>query len=316
MCNSGNRINDIDIQKIQERYYQAENKLDTNSGHGIGLSIVQLFLKLFGSKLIIDNSNQTNFNFYLPCEFRPISATYALPAQHSSASYKLRILILEDDKQIIELYKHIFKDTACVVSYVKGLKELESAKGPFDILLLDYHIDGKDLESQNHTIAGKIHDKSLVNIVSGRQLNKNEVSLDVEIDQIILKPFDTDGFVQKLIDSFRDKRYGRPDFSAIISDYDGDKRKYLRAIQILKNEWTTIRPQLVHSISNTDIQAFIDIKHKIITSIRRLNLHHFEAYLENIDLEKGTSTEEISEFVNDALHYYNQVIAAFMDENG
>ena len=56
--------------------------------------------------------------------------------------------------------------------------------------------------------------------------------------------------------------------------------KLQRVIGLLLSEWTKMREELKHAIVENDRKAYVAIRHKLITSVRRLKLARFEAVLD------------------------------------
>jgi hypothetical protein len=66
------------------------------------------------------------------------------------------------------------------------------------------------------------------------------------------------------------------------NDYDYDRALITNALNILIDEWKIMQGQLIGSLRDQDKDAFDQVFHKIITTIKRFRLYPLMELLENI----------------------------------
>jgi hypothetical protein len=132
----------------------------------------------------------------------------------------------------------------------------------------------------------------------------------------IQKPFNNKKLFLLIEEDYLTQKYGKPDLSSIQEDYDHDELKIQHAIQLLLREWESILVKISHSIQSGDREAYRQLVHKMITSVRRLDLIKFEELLNDIDLafDQGSANTYLST-LQEAMQFYLSSIRKFAKEH-
>jgi signal transduction histidine kinase/ligand-binding sensor domain-containing protein/DNA-binding response OmpR family regulator len=154
VSDSGSNINEKDIDKIFDRFYQAENGYNTGTGTGIGLALAKGIVDLHHGtikarnlpeggcrfsvsmpigddhfseeqKATPDLMNPNNINFYpVPDE---AFMNEIMESQRQLSEQKSRILLVEDNAELLDLLVQIFKPLYEVTTAVNGADAFEKA---------------------------------------------------------------------------------------------------------------------------------------------------------------------------------------------
>ena len=302
------------IKKIKERYFTQQQKVAFSDGFGLGLSIVIQLLNYLDSELMIESREGKGSLFYFDIKTRLRDLSKDNQIQKSKEDLSIlsdfSMLVIDDDKQIISLYKHLFSD---FVNVFKGFPDVASVsleESPiFDIIITDYKLADKTIEEGFDTLQKICASNPIFYIVSAVSKKEKEIISPIKITRHLRKPFDVDKLKQMLYDDVLELLYGRPDLSSIMQDYDFDKVKYAHAIALLISEWKSISNRLPKVIEQNHAESFYNITHKMITTVRRLKLDKFEYILEEIrhDFSKELSTTH-SKKIEQAMKYYIRCI--------
>lgn len=285
---NGKGIEEDQLLRIRERYFRSEQLGAVQDGFGLGLSIVIGLLEMFGSKLRMKSEPGTGscFSFEMDLLYRNFGGSIQKDLIDKPADLlrSFKILVIEDDKQVMEVYKYKFPDFFEDIRYVespKEFRELEETEN-IDVIITDYHL--WDISSQEHVqkLSRLIGDNTQVYLTTGR--------VDAEIDpsfskfSFIQKPFAVKELIGRMQFDISAHSYGVPIFDSISEDYDNDNQKIIRALNILRDEWDSQKDQLVTAFLQKDKTTIDSVIHKMITSVRRLELSAFEKLL--LDVQK------------------------------
>ena len=114
-----------------------------------------------------------------------------------------RLLIVDDDPSILGLLEVFLTnnhyDVVCVTNSLDGLKQIESSKKSFDLIITDLvmpDISGVGLIS----ILKKEHPEIPIIAITGKGAEPEKLSLEASVDAILQKPFEL-GSLQRMITS-------------------------------------------------------------------------------------------------------------------
>ena len=114
-----------------------------------------------------------------------------------------RLLIIDDDQSILKLLKNYLTensyDVVCVTNSLDGLKQIESKKKKFDLIITDLvmpEISGIGLIS----ILKKEHPQIPIIAITGKGEEPEKLSMEAKADGILQKPFEL-AALEKLIAS-------------------------------------------------------------------------------------------------------------------
>jgi signal transduction histidine kinase len=271
VIDSGPGLSAIDREKILDRNYST----NYNTGAGLGLAIVKDLLRLFKSQLdIAENEFKgSTFGFSLALEAQDF---YKGDEEYDASKdlNKLNILIVEDDKQLIDWYKYILSEsTLAIITSFDKITALTNHH--FDVIISDLNIHGGQLDLNEivPVYQQKLRITGQIIIVSGESPSSENTSyLQLQ------KPVDKTELLQAILKkktTFKQE----PVFTNFEKDYDYQSELIKNALSILLEQFKKDQIVLQEAIINRDLKLFGAVQHRIITSLRRLNLGEFEAYL-------------------------------------
>ncbi|WP_149193095.1 ATP-binding protein [Luteimonas suaedae] len=140
------------LERIFEPFYQvAEGRTHASGGTGLGTTIAKELVTGMGGELHVTSTVGEGSVFWFVLEFKIDSAPEAAAVSGSSAGHALnvhskRVLIADDNAINLELMKQMLqKDGHLVTAVTSGHEALGMlASESFDIVFLDYNMDGVD----------------------------------------------------------------------------------------------------------------------------------------------------------------------------
>ncbi len=286
ILDTGIGIEEDKVQKIVKRYY-SQNDLNDDSilqGVGLGLPIVIQILKLFDSKLQIDSkpNHGSHFYFDLKLNFKE-KPTKSMEAA-SKLPYRLlkeqTFLVIDDDEQTLFLYEHLFSNwskTIVQLNNIQLIKSLPSDK--FDIIISDLNFTQTTIIQYIDDLQRVMNENGLLFIVSGTELEPNQTANLPNFEAQFQKPINPKSLLNKITFALAAQEFGIPNVSSFWEDYDHNEDKYHKAINLLIQEWEIMAIEFEKAVTDQDDEKYTAIRHKLISSVRRLKLEAFEAYL-------------------------------------
>ena len=286
---------------IQDRHF-AEGK---NAGAGLGIPIVQNLLKIHQSALKIESTvnKGSRFSFILNLKTRQapyINNNQDSIIEKSQAAENLDLLIIEDDPQIIKWYQHTLQSMNLkFLTHPSQLQQVQALT--FNHIISDYNFGRSqlDINTLKNELKLKLKTKGKLIIVSGQLLTFEEKWI-----YALQKPININDLL-KLFTVSEIPQANTPNFSSIEKDYDYQPALIHNAISLLINEWEKDRISIWESISAHNLAQFEAIQHRLITSIRRLQLLDFEHLLnETKNLFNSANLSEKQMQINEAFEIY------------
>ncbi len=213
---SGSGIHPDDLPYIFDRYWQSSRTEKTaGGGLGIGLSLCQHYVRMFGGEIEVDSTpgKGTSFRVNFPLQVREAVSTPSptvLPDPTPDSSIPV-ILIAEDNTDVGAYLRMILSDTYTVIIKQNGreaLDYLRSAPGRVDLLLTDLMMPVMDgfalLEAiKSDPALGDIP----VVVVTARsgEADKHRV-LRLGIDDYLVKPFSQAELQARIRDRLKNRR--------------------------------------------------------------------------------------------------------------
>ena len=286
-----------EINKIVERYYSQQTQHEglLTEGTGLGLPIVIQMLKLLGSQLSINSNPGKGSRFYFNLEI-PVKMTSTggatvsnnLPRELLSDAH---VLVMDDDELILLLYENLFKDRVSSFIKIKTIRDLaEIQESSIDILITDLYFGQKIVFEQAVNFKRVMRDhNSLLFVISGTNSSSDEIISLPHYKAQFRKPIDPPQLLESISLAFASHQFGTPDTAPFREDYDHEEPKFRRAINLLIEEWEKMILTLENVIEQQDMAGYTAIRHKLITSVRRLKLPRFETLLD-LPLGKDAST--------------------------
>jgi PAS domain S-box-containing protein len=210
VCDNGSGIEPADLANLFDLFYQAERNLDRSQGGlGIGLSIVRNLVVMHGGHVQAFSAGRGQGSEFLVCLPRlslPVSTLSITAAPSASSPNKLRILVVDDNRDAAESLALLLEaDAHHVFVAYDGVFALEKARieRP-DVILLDIGLPGMDGYSvaqalrQNNEMEGAL----LIALTGYGQPDDQEKSIAAGFDEHLVKPVDIEK-LQQLLHSYQ-----------------------------------------------------------------------------------------------------------------
>lgn len=316
VTDTGIGIPEDQINRINQRYFTAQNIQGFKDSFGLGLSIVIQLLKLYQSELEIDSKigEGSSFSFRLKLDKRLLLKTQSENTAQSDVIFRdKKVLIIEDDVQIRQLYKHIFEKRFLHIEYIDRLKEIvELQDSEYDLLISDYRIAHETLADWLPQLKQKLKPNHIWFTVTAKHRNELPECI-LEQSKFIQKPFNSDKLLALIHDSLLQRRFGCPKLNSIFQDYDNDTAKIRKALNLLIIEWTNIMDGIDKCFSDSNHEELSSIIHKMITSVRRLELKEFEVFLLGLQSDASSMNEANYEILKVSMPFFINEIKHQLD---
>lgn len=121
VIDTGSGLEEKDLQKIFDRYYQAENQLNGVKGSGIGLNLVKEYVELHNGRIDVESKINagSNFSIIIPLDLQPEAARYEV-INALGGSNRPTVLITEDNDAFREFLATQLTATYNVLTAVDG----------------------------------------------------------------------------------------------------------------------------------------------------------------------------------------------------
>ncbi|MBK6571467.1 MAG: response regulator [Saprospiraceae bacterium] len=289
------------ISLIHQRFQKMDSGQGISNIHGVGLGlpIVVQMLDLFGSKLEIKSelSKGSDFSFAMELKVLDQKSNVSKSSLPVSIDDRYRnILVIDDDPQIQLLYKHIFDKPG--IKYVQlhhpdDLRELSPGL-LFELILTDYNFDDyKIVDHLSELRKFKAEGGAIVCVTGAHDISRVSTEGEEIFDAVIQKPVSPQKLIQRVNELAALQTYPAPDVEVLYRDYDFQKDKVLRALEILIAEWQDAMSGFKTAVDQHDAGLRDRILHKLVNSLRRFSLFDLEQLIHGLPIE--TSSEELDE---------------------
>jgi two-component sensor histidine kinase len=305
-----------ELSKIGDRYFSKSKEKQLHTNFGLGLTIVHELLSLMNTELVVESEkgSGSRFSFEIDALSRTKAVEKVEKIDHENILKSLKILIIEDDEQVLEMYRFFFEDAKA--HYLSSFDEIgQNIFDKYDVIISDYQL-ANDRLSNHLKILKNIStpDTSLL-VVSGGKPNFSKIEEVFPEFIFVHKPVDKASLFYSIALGRICTKYGRPTLDAIQKDYDFNETKINKAMSLLLEEWKIYHNRIIQGIKKEDGDELDEILHKFINTLRRLNLPKFEQYLVSlkdrinskvIDVEKECL--EINQIMD---VYYTFILSSF-----
>ena len=278
VIDNGKGIEDAEIRKILDRSYAS----DYVSGVGLGLTIVQHLLTIFKATLAVESEfgkgSVFRFDLNLAVQLGADAEEVADMTCWSNVPNRPKVLVLEDDPIQNDWYAFVFN--VCDLTIINSPRQLIFDVS-YDLILSDLHFEEENSlmpELEKHLLT-LLHPNGKLIFVSGEP-SKNDFK-----SMTWLKPIRKELVWTQLDQLFSELNYGKPQFKNFERDYDQNTQLIKNALNVLVSEWKKDQLSLVYALNNRDKDKFDQINHRIVTSVRRLELERFEHFLNHLSKE-------------------------------
>ena len=297
VIDDGIGMNEGELLKIKERYFSNTKKNEAFTNFGLGLTIVNDLLTLMDSELKVksEKGKGSTFYFQLHSRYRKVNKIYEIKGEKIFEGSK--ILFIDDDEQILDLYRHQFPNFNC--SFYDHIDHTNDDNSTFDIIVCDYNLGSNTIVNYLEQLNKISHDNSYLLIVSGQKVDTKVLKDKFKNIDTLLKPFTKEDLKTNIYCGLTFSKYGTPNLYSIQKDYDFQKEKYNHAIDILIKEWRLYQERLMYCILNKNIEELESIIHKFNTTLKRLNLARLENLLYDLkDKMRNSDFNEEEEAAN------------------
>ena len=267
VCDSGNGIDEAELPKVFERFYQGNSQLKYpvtgSSGSGIGLYLCKSIVEIYGGRIWAKNNpggRGSSFRLLLPVELgqaesaeaadiqpRPDESGPADDGAASDADDKLTILVVEDNDDMRAFIRSILADRYSVVEARNGaeaLRILMSRRVDFIISdLMMPVMDGLELSRRVKEDLAISHIPFLMLTAKTSPETKLE-SYKMGVDEYMSKPFDEQMLLARINNILENKRRQRNSFvsdmdvSSLNIDEDSRDKKFMdHVMEVIKENY-------------------------------------------------------------------------------
>lgn len=306
VIDTGVGIEKSSLSKIMNRNVGSDYTL----GSGLGLTIVQELLFLHGAKLNVASEvgRGSTFRFELSFEKK-------LKERHELGENKdnlldfedVQVLVIEDDLELQHWYQHILKPLNPII--YSSVDAVTDTDPKFDLILTDLNFETSTFTVPQITarLKRRMKNNGRLMVISGGELPEPST------DSVYLqKPVQKKTLVKLIHEELSGQQHGQLNFTHLEHDYDHESQLILNALQVMIREWEKDRKILENAILNRDQEKLDAIKHRIITSVRRLEIHSFETFLDHINFADDTlDFDKIVTQLNAKMRYYIEKMKAY-----
>ena len=300
------------IKEIKTRYYtkHGDQSVGFLNSSGLGLSIIVQLLALFDSELVIESKAGKGSTFYFDLSLKTKKVKLSNLDQNilttTTALRKANLLVIDDDKQIVETYNHIFKPHVLTFQTISDCEKITTLEQhSYDIIISDVLLKKDNISSYSEEVKKLLKPEGLFYLASGYDVSSAIMESFDFVKETFQKPVEAKILFSHICYDYSVLKYGVPDPKSILEDYDYDQVKFQKAIDLLLEEWRTMSRGLEVSILERDVDKYSAIGHKLITSVRRLKLNLFE--------EKLTLTLKELKDINSPISSVAEEIKGMMD---
>jgi signal transduction histidine kinase/CheY-like chemotaxis protein len=170
-------------------------------GTGLGLAQVEGFLRQSGGAADIESApgKGTSVHLYLPRSGKRLAEAHGhAPVQHQQTGVSLKILLVEDEREVrnnsAELLRDLGHTVVACASSAEGLAALGA--GTFDLLFTDVILGGEMNGVELSEAAQRLQPKLRVLLTTGYA--RNVIHDDATAKHVLLKPYDRESLVRSI----------------------------------------------------------------------------------------------------------------------
>ena len=280
------------LDLIRQRFAKVDrtdNPVSNIQGAGLGLPIVIQLLDLFDTNLEIRSEPGlgSEFSFVLTLE-RSVQDRIPQrqrPEESTELFEKMEVLIIDDDPQILDLYRHVLGGKLGKLETLSHPSRLavEIPGRTFDLIIADFNFEEEQITDYAALLQPRLKQGArLICITGAHDVSMIEANDMLPIHEVWQKPVKP----EKLMDLLRTMNQAEsvplPEFSALYEDYDQDLSKVAHALGIMLNEWEAAVNGFdlaVHDRNQVKMKAVL---HRLANTLRRIKLVGLEKDLESL----------------------------------
>ncbi|MDF1695226.1 MAG: ATP-binding protein [Saprospiraceae bacterium] len=277
IIDNGVGMSQKEMDEIKNRYFTTADNTLISSNFGLGLTIVHELLNMMGSELEIESQKNEGsvFSFVVESEYRSKVNKENLVSFDSGIVKDSKILVIEDDIQIINLYSYYFEEHT--TQYIRSFSEVEQLDSTdFDVIISDFKLKDGILTEQLDRVKKVTHQNSNLVVVSGDRVDLMDIETYFPCAVAVQKPVSKESLYFAIFTGSVWLKFGKPYLESILKDYDYNQEKYQKAVLLLLNEWQIYKVRLEETIKTNNKPEFEEILHKLNNTLRRLRLDGLE----------------------------------------
>ena len=302
---TGIGINPENLNKINERFFRESDEISGRyGGYGLGLSIVKQLVILFGGTLKAQSEKERGSTFIADIPIYPVTTRERQTPVGFSEPYlpkldqKYRIIHIDDDLSTLELFSYLLDKESFQLVQLNKLHQLKELveKDPPDLLVSDLMLGDKSIIAElTQLIKSKLIDCPVI-IISAM-----EASVVRKISPYwFQKPFDTNLMIDLVHKLLGRAEYDSPDFINLYGNYDHDREKISRILELLEDEFKLYISRTEQLMTSNDPEEWQALVHKLIAHTRDLKLSNLSVLLEK---EKSNISKQDLEKILNSLKY-------------
>lgn len=264
VSDTGNGINEEDIEKVFDRFYQGKSQIKYpligGADSGVGLYLCRKIVEVYGGKISVRNNRGAGCSFRVllnvpetelgsqTSEKIPSSLPLMRAEDPASASgERLTVLVVEDNRDMRAFMRSILSDHYNVVEAENGEAALKLLLAhPVDFIISDLMMpvmDGLELSRQVKENFAISHIPFLMLTAKTAGEARLE-SYRNGVDEYLLKPFDEEMLLARIKNIIENKRRyqrqfnGSMDSAALHIDEDSSDKKFIdKVIQVARDNY-------------------------------------------------------------------------------
>ena len=191
-----------EIPFIFQRYYQSSRTKGDKKGTGLGLSIVKKYVDLLGGEITATSEGVgADFRILLPVSTVPENSLVKQDTKEKDEDRNQHIVIVDDNKTVCEFLSGVLKDKYHCLSAHDGVSGLKLCQDVLpDLIIADVAMPDMDGLEMCRRIR-QTPDLSIVPIIlltAKDDKDTEKMSISLNIDAFIGKPFDVDTLVARI----------------------------------------------------------------------------------------------------------------------
>lgn len=301
---TGIGIESENLDLIRQRFAKvdrSDSPVSNIQGAGLGLPIVIQLLDLFDSSLEISSQagqgSVFSFDLVLGRTTEDLG-TRTVSRERSRERFEgLEVLIVDDDPQILDLYRHVLAERLSNFETLSHPSRLavELAGRKFDLIITDFNFDEEQITAYSHLINQRLKAGARLVCITGAHdvavIRDNEL---LKIDEVWQKPVKPERLLDLLRTMTREDSHPLPDFSALYEDYDQDRGKVSNALGIMLDEWQAAVTGFELAVQEKSAVKMKAVLHRLANTLRRIKLDYLEKDLEQLVSSDPFGADEVN----------------------
>ena len=248
-----------------------------------------------------NRGSEFGFSLKVPYREDTVKVVNEKEEQFTFPAFKyLDLLAIDDDPQILNLYRYLLETRANKLIVLQDPIDLDRYKedtDKFDLIISDYRLARGRLKDFYKNLASAENNSTPLLVVSAAKVDPENFRDTFNVAEYMAKPFKSKELLKTIYSIYCKAKFGYPEIESILKDYDHQKELYEKALDILVTELSAMGKSLEQAIKNNDVEIINEVRHKMVTTLRRLRTDAFETWMNTIEdkLKTGPPDKVIAE---------------------